>query len=312
MKDEFFIFRDQKIVYVPAKPEKGFNTGYCLKYQVMDKKPSIPFLIECNNFEPNDSYDETKMITLNNLTFDGYHDQCIRGLSNYVVLMPVFMRTPKILPNGDRTNIDYRALTSEAIWSKDKISKRVDNQLVAMMDDAREFFKTQNLTLEEKVICVGFSDSAKFAQRFAFLHPELVKGVFVGAQGALMNLPVDSYKGKTLNYPLGTHDYERLTGHKFDFDTYNKIIQYWTIGDLDDNDIVPYIDCITPEERKIIEDIYCKDMIKERWNAMLTMIKDCGLTNITCVRLPNEKHEIRYKSMRPFLAEFYKKLIKQN
>ena len=297
--------QDQKVIYVPANPKKGFNVGYFLKWQCLDSNAPTNLFIEGNNGPVKNEYDLTKNITKNNLLYNvNFHDLVIRGLKNYVVLMPVFMRPFKILSNGKQISVDYRALTSAAISSKDKTNKRVDLQLLKMIEDTKNFFNNLNINIAKKVILVGFSDSANFAQRFAFLHPEIVNGVFIAGMNALAPIPTKEYKGEILNFPLGINDYEKITGHAFNFKTYSNIIQYFLLGDKDENSILPYEECITKKERKIIEKIYGKDMQTELWNSMLEALKYYKLKNIKCHKLQDVGHYHPYQSIKPLKQEF--------
>lgn len=308
-KSRLKFLKEQKILYVEPNPEKGFNVGYFLKWQQLDKSNPLEFFVEGNNGKPRDEYESTKNKTQDDIVkYFNFHDMVTYGMNNYVVLMPVFMRPKKCVENGNWSNVDYRALTSEAIWSDDKFNKRVDLQLLAMIKDAKELLNAENIESKNKVIMVGFSDSANFAQRFAFLHPEVINGVFIGGMNALAPIPLKTYKGEVLNYPLGTNDYKKLTGHEFDANTYASITQFFLLGDKDENDIVPFRDCITTEEQKTIEKIYGKDMQTDRWDNMKKSLKECGLKNIHCYKIEGIGHELSPSLMQPFVKQFFDEL----
>ena len=74
----------------------------------------------------------------------------------------------------------------------------------------------------------GFSSSAVFATRFAFLHHPRVVGVVAGGIGGLVPLP-----DAKLDYPLGCRDYEGWTGRPFDPQDYASVPQLYVNGDSD-------------------------------------------------------------------------------
>src|SRR5688500_834287 len=85
------------------------------------------------------------------------------------VLMPVFPR-----PKTD-WKIYTHALDRDSMLTGKKEFRRFDLQLVAMIDDALERLKKENLKMDKRVLMTGFSASGMFVNRFAFLHPTRVK-----------------------------------------------------------------------------------------------------------------------------------------
>ena len=95
--------------------------------------------------------------------------------------------------------------------------KRIDLQLIAMIDDARgRLLKENNQNINEKVITVGFSSSSLFAARFTFLHPDRVSVAIGGGIGGLLPVPAEKINGIDVIYPIGTYDFEKITGNKLD------------------------------------------------------------------------------------------------
>ena len=264
----------KKIVFIEAKPELGFNFGYFLILNRFDdSNKKLQMIGEANNTritnDTAENFERCKFqVFKNGLLFKhmaGFYN-------NSAVVYPTFLRPP-LENKGD---LDTHALTSMALHSTREDIKRVDLQFLAMFQHAKEVLRTWGYEPTEKLIMTGFSASAKFAQRFAFLHPEQVSAVVAGGMSATLCLPVESYKGYTLNYPLGTNDYEEITGRKFDKEAFDKIPHYVLMGDQDQNDPVPYHDCFTDEEREAIIGISDAD-IQKRWFKMLEIIKDLRL-----------------------------------
>lgn len=57
------------------------------------------------------------------------------------------------------------ALDRDALTTEIEGLKRIDRQLISMIDDARERMKQKGLVLNEKVLMAGFSASGMFVNR---------------------------------------------------------------------------------------------------------------------------------------------------
>lgn len=114
---------------------------------------------------------------------------------------------------------------------------RVDRQLVAMIDDAKNRLNSEPYEVTEGVHMYGFSAGSSFASRFAFLHPSYVDAYAAGGS-AVLPLPMDTYETEdgeehNIPYPVGTDDYERLTGGEFDIEEWRLIDKFIFIGSED-------------------------------------------------------------------------------
>ena len=147
--------------------------------------------------------------------------------------MPVFpFATKEIekdlsLSNSQKWKYYFPQLDSDVLKiDKDKY-RRIDLQLIAMIDDAREkLLKENNQNINEKVIMVGFSSSSLFAARFTFLHPARVSVAIGGGIGGLLPVPAEKINGIDAIYPIGTYDFEKITGKKFDLEEYKNCLLY--------------------------------------------------------------------------------------
>ena len=68
-----------------------------------------------------------------------------------------------------------------------------------------------------------------FAQRFALLHPERVDTACIGGASGSIPIPL-----KNIGYPIGIEDYEKITGHSFDIESYEQIKFRYYVGSLED------------------------------------------------------------------------------
>jgi hypothetical protein len=171
------------------------------------------------------------------------------------LLMPAF---PRPYSEDRSSDLYTHSLSREAMLVASGPLYRIDLQLIAMAEEARAKLARCGLKLAKKIMIDGFSASGMFANRFIFLHPDLVAGAAFGGVCGLLSLPADQFKGHTLNYPLGTSDYARFTGHPFDKVAFDAVPQFAFTGgeDVDpQKDCVGFPDSFSDEERAIIYDI---------------------------------------------------------
>ncbi|MEQ1924149.1 MAG: hypothetical protein ABL952_16730, partial [Pyrinomonadaceae bacterium] len=126
------------------------------------------------------------------------------------ILMPVFPR-----PQSD-WQIYTQALDRDSMVSDKTEYRRLDLQMVAMIDDARKRLEDDGMKFDKRVLINGFSAQGMFANRFTFLHPDRVKAAAIGSPGGWPIAPVEKYKDKTLRYPIGVADLKTVAGKKLD------------------------------------------------------------------------------------------------
>lgn len=115
-------------------------------------------------------------------------------------------------------------------------------------------------------------------EQMNFLYNNAMIGslVTIKAGGILVVpiLPLDSYNGVTLTYPVGTGDFKDVTGGDFDKETYSKISQYIFLGDKDTNDGVYLEDGYDDAEREEVLSVLGKTMYPERWNNVRSIYEE--------------------------------------
>jgi hypothetical protein len=120
--------------------------------------------------------------------------------------------------------------------------RRVDLQLLAMIDNARERLSDGNRVVPESVLLNGFSASAAFVNRFTVLHPERVCSVSAGGVNGIVTLPVEENEPDSElefaaqlppNYPVGVADVSSLTGEPFDEAAFGETNQFVYMGEDD-------------------------------------------------------------------------------
>jgi hypothetical protein len=94
--------------------------------------------------------------------------------------------------------------------------------------------------------------------------------VAAGGVNGLLMLPLENLDGEELKYPIGTSDLKELVNKDFQKELFIKTPQFYFMGELDDNDAVPYDDAFDQSEREIIYQLLGKEMYPERW--LITML----------------------------------------
>lgn len=194
----------------------------------------------------------------------------IATLLKVAVLMPVFPR-----PESD-WRIYTQALDRDAMLTTRKEYRRLDLQLVAMIDDARKRLAREKLTFDRRVLINGFSAQGMFANRFTFLHPDRVKAAAIGSPGGWPIAPVAKYNEKALRYPIGLGDFRQVSGRKVDLDKLRRVPLFIFMGDKDDNDSVPFGDSYDDEDRELIIPLFGKKPV-ERWELAKSLYRQAGL-----------------------------------
>ena len=200
------------------------------------------------------------------------------------VLMPVFPR-----PATD-WKIYTHALDRDSMLTDKKEFRRFDLQLVAMIDDALERLKKENLKMDKRVLMTGFSASGMFVNRFAFLHPTRVKAAAIGSPGGWAMAPVAEYKEKSLRYPIGAGDFKTVAGEKLDLKNLRKVSFFMFLGDQDDNDSVVFGDGYETEDKDLVFELFGKTPV-ERWEISKTLYRESKL-NAEFKLYPNVKHTV--------------------
>ncbi len=232
-----------QIQKIPANPAKGFHWPYYLS--IPDEDLIIPSTVL--EVAPNNSGGGNDD--------PAFHDSAACDLTKMLSPWPVALHSPLLVPTFPRPHRDWPGLPpdlSHQAWllytqALDRNSlradlpidlKRIDLQLIAMIEDARERLLTMGMHTDAKVFMWGFSASGMFVNHFTLLHPERVKAAAIGSPGGWPTVPVSSWQGSDLIYPVGISDLALLTRKDFDLERFQLVPQYLYVGDQDDNDAV--------------------------------------------------------------------------
>lgn len=257
----------------PSKTNK-FNFPYYLFVPNKLNKENMAFIVvEPNNtgFADDDLQKHIEKAE-RMATKDFYIGRYVAGEFNYPLLVPIFPRS--------KTNWEVytHALDRDAMLQEDNNLERIDLQLISMIKDARALLNANGIDANEKILLTGFSASGTFANRFTLLHPEKVFAVAAGGLNGLLMLPEDSLNGRELNYPIGTNDFDSITGRDFQIELFKEIPQFYFMGELDENDAVPYSDAYGEAERETIYGLIgSKEMLPKRWDFCKTVYQQNGI-----------------------------------
>lgn len=247
------------LIIIKQNPEKGFFNDYILfipKGTPINKK--IYLLVETNNTgKTSDSIAVHKKYAID-LASKSSVGNNIATMLKIPLLVPIFPRP------ASQELIYTHALDREVMLEKTGKLKRLDLQVLEMVNDAKNTLTSLNIDIETKILMSGFSASATFANRFSFLHPEKIKALAIGGFNGKLMLPQKEINNIKLNYPIGINDYAILFDKNFDLNAYKSISQFIYMGNLDDNDAVQYDDAYSKNERNIINNNIGR-LVQERY-----------------------------------------------
>ncbi len=165
------------------------------------------------------------------------------------LLVPLFPRPAVAAPDE---NLYLHALTRASLLATSEAVRRVDLQLLAMIDDARAALHGRGVEVEPAVLLWGFSASGSFVNRFAVLHPERVTAVACGSPGGWPIAPVRDVEGEELPYPVGVADLRTVVGRPLDAASLKRVAWLFFLGDQDENDAVPYRDSFSKADEDLV------------------------------------------------------------
>lgn len=252
---------------VEADPEDGFNYPYYLAVPDEGDDTQRPILVEPHNVG---EYVETfeRHLELARQRVENNYGRYIADELGAPLLIPVFPR-PLEEP-VDWTHMIHM-LCAKTMQIDAGPLERVDRQLLAMIDNARDRLAERGISAPDEVMLNGFSSQAAFVNRFAALHPDRVCSVSAGGINGLAILPretadVRGFGKRPMNYPVGVANIEELIGKPFDREAFRELDQFIYMGSDDRKDALLYPDAWTdPELRGIAVLTYGEDIHEERF-----------------------------------------------
>jgi hypothetical protein len=276
-------------IRVAPDPAKGFYWPYYLAWPTQMASPPT-LLVEPNN---TGTWSDDLQV----------HDASAKTLLNARIpfaedlgsplLVPVFPRP--VLPQAPEPGGIYvHALDRYSLTNDHPGLRRIDLQMVAMMDDALDRLEAMGHVMDRRVFMMGFSASGAFTSRFALIHPDRVKAAAPGAPGGWPLAPVASWQGTPLKYAVGVMDLKSLVGKPFDLETFKSVPLYIYVGDRDTNDALDVRGMTTTERDQIyalLEGSSTEYFQANRWPLAQAMYESVG-ANARFVVYPGVGHTL--------------------
>ncbi len=245
---------------IPSHPTQGYNFEYLL-FIPKGVKNKTSLILESMNYktcETTDPKEKIEYMYENYKSFRNPIHYCNQN-SLFPILYPLI---PRYYDNILNEEIYLNMLSSNSFKVSNKLYERVDLQIINMIHDAKSRLSKNNIYLDKKIIVHGFSASAKFANRFALLHPELVKLVIAGGLGGTLILPLRNIDNEELLYPVGIGNFSEITDEKIK--KFIAIKQFYYQGKKDEIDAFQSIDDkgFIPYYKGIISSDELKQMYK--------------------------------------------------
>ncbi|MBN1506349.1 MAG: hypothetical protein JW955_05860 [Sedimentisphaerales bacterium] len=250
------------ILEVEARASEGFNFPYYLFIPGgIDKDSPVYMLVETNNSGMVSDDLEVHRAKALTLVKKSHANRMARRLG-VPLLVPTFPR-----PQPETHSWAYtHALDIDTLEITEGELMRIDLQLTTMIKHAQRLLRTNGFKINDKVFMHGFSASAKFCNRYCYLHPEMVKAVAAGGVNGLPTLPVREWNGYELPFPIGLSGIERFTGKPFDERAFREVALYIYMGSSDRNDTLLSPEAWRKEEAAIIRKaLAAEEMMPDRW-----------------------------------------------
>ena len=289
---------------VDANPEAGFNIPYFIylpstKNQTINENAPRHLLLEGLNFGivTNDIY-----AVMNQQLHAGLDTHLVTDVTEALFIPKVVPYLPKTCvtmtsPYGTESG-HFHALDSTVIRLKEYFDQvkpcvfpdeniphpggqylrdlfDIDQQISAIVDDAKERLNMSGWNLEEKIFLAGFSASGSFADAYTSMFPSQVQAMFAGGL-FIPTQPITEHEGHTMSYQLGVSEYGTIMGDPFDLETFNQVAKMYYMGELETIDAVEGTDVYTDYHRSVIYSIYGTQSINDRWYNAQTLFFASG------------------------------------
>lgn len=285
-----------KVLLVESQPELGFNFPYALRIPEGSMPDKYALLVETNNTGNHDKLVHHQERVLTEIDKSGVGVKISKSL-HYPLLVPIFPRRKS--DDGVYTH----ALDEDTLKIKQGSLKRLDLQLIAMIEDASKRLKHYDLSVPQKFVMVGFSASGTFANRFSMLHPNKLIAVAFGGINAVPILPLKSASGNKLHYPVGVYDLKEISGQDSELTQWASLPQFMFMGADDQNDAVMHDDAFSEKSRETIYHVLGKDM-QTRWFSAQKIYLEFG-ANVDFVTFAKTGHWTNTK-INEQMAQFIK------
>jgi hypothetical protein len=216
--------------------------------------------------------------------------------------------TPLLQPIFPRPKEDWKiythALDRDSLLAEKESLKRLDLQLIAMIDDALKRLQGDKIAPDRRVLMYGFSAAGMFTNRFALLHPERIFAAAIGSPGGWAIAPVKEYNRQTLRYPLGIGDWrEVVKTSSFNSRAFKDLRLYFFLGAEDTNDSLKFRDGYEKEDEEVVVKHF-GSTLTERWQISEKLYRQSGCRNCQFVLYPKAGHGVTNQMVNDIIAFF--------
>jgi dienelactone hydrolase len=284
-----------RVEEIPADPSKNFSWPYLLALPAQAKGGG-PVLVVPNNT----GFSSEDIVLLRaSAACEVARQAPLASRLGVPLLVPMF---PRPTATGEDDNLYLHALSRAALETKVPAFRRVDLQLLAMLDDARARLKARGIETRDRALLWGFSASGSFVARFALLHPSRVLAAASGAPGGWPIAPAAEADGAALPYPVGIADVKSLAGEAVDLKAAKPVAFLFFLGEKDGNDSVPFRDSFSKADETLVFGLFGKTPVS-RWKKAEELYRSAGM-NARFALYPGVGHEVT-KEMDEDVAKFF-------
>jgi len=282
-----------EILTFPANPEKGFHWGYMLYLpQTMDTSKKLPILLTMNDSGVFNSLEQLTDKTLARLERNDHERQIADGVG-VPMLIPLVLR--------ERGAVNTHDFNRAVFTSQEPMLKKLDEQVLRMLQAAREELKKRGMRTDKKFLVAGFSSAGGFGWRWTMLHPEYVLAAALGGELVPM-LPLETMENTNLIFPVGVYDFQTYSGKKFNKKVWLKVPILLTNGAQDYNDPLSYPDCFGDEDRAVSKQVLGAGNCQQRWQKAREFLAQYA-PNVQTHTYPNMEHDTVWQDEIDFLKQ---------
>ncbi|MGD9901573.1 MAG: hypothetical protein AB7S44_03445 [Spirochaetales bacterium] len=276
-----------RYLFFVAEPKSGYNFPFIVVYPQNLASTCKIFVEAYNhiNYSGHSSFSEQIKDAISCVesrcqkpAMDRFNSALLYSTINNPIIVPIIERCD----NEHNDEFYTQMLGRNVMLSKNKKFERIDKQVIAMINKVKQMLSEKQIATTQKSAIFGISASGVFATRMTFLHPEEFDTNISVCANALIPLPMNEYNGQNLIYPLGTEDYEKITGKKFDLAEYKTVKQLFIIGREEEEryNIVREGVLNSNEVSTLWRKTYGNVTLQERFQAIKKVLGD--ITNIEC------------------------------
>lgn len=230
---------DERIQFVEAKPEAGFNFPYWVATPETFRSEPVPLLVTGNKARPGQPLtgggpDQPTTVAESSRSEITSYDQ-VGAWATEKLGVPQLV---PVIPKPSRTQWTTH-LDRESMLIEGTDLERVDRQLLRMTEHARQHVLADH-EMHEQLLFWGNSSSGVTAEHMAVLHPEAVLASVSSGTGGVFTLPLEELGGHTLKYPVGVADFEEITGKPFDPEAFDAVNKFYIYGGHDGHNLLKF------------------------------------------------------------------------